>query len=116
MLSKVGVLVQRCKMQSVDIEGLSIEGGRSNILHTMIYSSKYLRVLNQSRTIVLMQVKAIFPNALIQLTFSRLKVSGVEIRMFNYSDHQNHDTLGLWCIQMSQLITHAAFMHIAEGN
>ena len=61
MLSKVGVLVKRCKRQSVDIDGLSIEVGRSNNLHVMIYSSKYLPALSQSKAIVLMQVKAIVP-------------------------------------------------------
>ena len=61
MLSKVGVLVKRCKSQSVDMEGLSIEGGRSNILHGMIYSRKYLPALSQPKAVVLMQVKAIVP-------------------------------------------------------
>ena len=62
MLSKVGVLVKRCKGQSVDIEGLSIEGGRSNILHALIYSRKYLPALSQSKALVLTQVKAIDPS------------------------------------------------------
>ena len=62
MVSKVGVLVKRCKGQSVDIEGLSIEGGRSNILHALIYSRKYLPALSQSKALVLTQVKAIDPS------------------------------------------------------
>ena len=61
MVSKVGVLVKRCKGQSVDIEGLSIEGGRSNILHAMFYSRKYLTALGQSKAVILMQEKAIIP-------------------------------------------------------
>ena len=59
MLSKVGDLPKRCKGQRVDIEGLSIEGGRSNILHAIIYSRKYLPALSQSKVVVLMQLKAI---------------------------------------------------------
>ena len=62
MLSKVGILVKRYKGQSVDIEGLSIEGGRSNILHALIYSRKYLPALSQSKALVLTQVKAIDPS------------------------------------------------------
>ena len=57
VLSKVVVLVKRCKGQSVDIERLSIEGGRSNILRAMIY----LPALRQSKAVVLKQVKAIVP-------------------------------------------------------
>ena len=59
MLSKVRVLVKRCKGRSGGIEGLSIEGGRSNILHAMIYSRKYLPALSQSKAAVLVQVRAI---------------------------------------------------------
>ena len=55
VLSKVVVLVKRCKGQSVDIERLSIEGGRSNI------SMIYLPALRQSKAVVLKQVKAIVP-------------------------------------------------------
>ena len=57
----MGVLVKRCKGQSVDIDGLSIERGRPNVLHAMIYSRKYLAALSQSKAVVLVQVKEIVP-------------------------------------------------------
>ena len=47
------------KSEGFGIEGLSIEGGRSNILHAMIYSRKYLPALSQSKAAVLVQVRAI---------------------------------------------------------
>ena len=50
----MGDLPKRCKGQRVDIEGLSIEGGHSNILNAIIYSRKYLPALSQSKVVVLM--------------------------------------------------------------
>ena len=113
MMPKVGVLVKRCKRHSVNIEEMSIEGGRSNILHTMIYSSKYLPALSRSKAIVLIQVKAIVPMLLLDWLLASKTSSGWKLECLitqNIRIMTPKGTLRLWCIHMAQLITRAVFM------
>ena len=129
MLSEVGVLVKRCKGQSVDIEGLSIEGGAFKYFACYDLFTSFTSTKSCSSE----ASKSSSSNALIQLTFSRQKVSRVEIKMFNYSGHQNKDTKrSPWvvvhsngpinnscsfCAETAYLaIMLQTFWHIAEGN
>ena len=112
-MSKTGFLGKRCKRHSVDIEEMSIEGGRSNILHTTIYSSKYLPALSPTKAIVLTEVKAIVPMLLFDWFLASKNSLGWKLECLitqNIRRMTPKETLRLWCIHMAQLITHAAFI------
>ena len=98
---------------------MSIEGQRSNILHTMIYSCKYLPALSRSKAIVLIQVKAIVPMLLLDWLLAGKNSPGWKLECLitqNIRIMTPKGTLRLWCIHMAQLITRAAFMNCLRCN
>ena len=58
----------------------------------MIYSKKIFTSFISVKTCSCHGSKSNSFNALIQLTFSRQKLSKIEIKMFHYSGHQNNDS------------------------
>ena len=92
-----GVSVKSCKSQSVDIDVLSIERGVEIFACYDLFQEIFISFISVKRCSYDGSKSNNF-NAFIQLTFSRQKLSRIEIKMFHYSGHQNNNSKRNSCV------------------